>query len=493
MDDRNSHPAVEDPVLSQLNANNAVTNNTTLMSPLSPSMEPGQGPERSDASTVGFPQNPSDTGPLRPANIFRSSPSHEFHVENPVMGTPTHFQIREDSAGTPPVAPIGDRELRSPTECSRLDTGMDTSSREPSRERNNYDADVILAYQQLSTALQAAEDADAAEQASTGIIIADDASATDAGYVSDAATTASTSITSSIWNHSFENGRRYHKFREGAYHFPNDDIEQEREDMKHSMVKMLCHHKLHFAPIGPNPQEILDIGTGTGSWAIEMGEIYPSASVLGIDLSPIQPDWVPPNVRFMVDDVESPWLHPLNHFDYIHSRHTVMAIKDWGSLLRRCYEHTRPGGWIELQEIYHFPMSNNNPEMPRYHPVAQYWRHVDEGLKQLGVDFRFSSGGQIAELMRQRGFTGVAERVFHVPIGTWPQNKMLKSVGVYWKTILLDGLQAIALRPLMRGLRWDRDHVEAFLVSVRKAYHDNSCQMFMPLICVYGQKPLNTY
>ncbi|RYP86193.1 hypothetical protein DL769_000805 [Monosporascus sp. CRB-8-3] len=480
MGDRNSHPEVEDPATSQIRTKNEVTNNKVakdipLLSSFSPSNGSEQGPEPSDPSALILPQNSSDAS------------------QNPFMGTQTHCQVRGDSVGILPGVLTGDRMLRFPTEGSTLDKGTDISSEGLNRERNNYDADVILAYQQLSTALQAAEDADAAEQASTGAIIADDASVTDAGYVSDAATTASTSITSSIWNHSFENGRRYHKFREGAYHFPNDDVEQEREDMKHSMVKMLCHHKLHFAPIGPNPQEILDIGTGTGSWAIEMGETYPSASVLGIDLSPIQPDWVPPNVRFMVDDVESPWLHQPNQFDYIHSRHTVMAIKDWESLLRRCYEHTKPGGWIELQEIYHFPMSNNNPEMPRDHPVAQYWWYVDEGLKQLGVDFRFSSGGQIAELMRQSGFAGVAERVFHVPIGTWPQNKMLKSVGVYWKTILLDGLQAIALRPLMRGLRWDRDQVETFLVSVRKAYHDNSCQMFMPLICVYGQKPPNTY
>ena len=69
-----------------------------------------------------------------------------------------------------------------------------------------------------------------------------------------------------------------------------------------------------------------------------VGEQYPSAEVLGIDLSPIQPEWVPPNVRFAVDDVESPWLFPRNNFDYIHSRHTVMAVKKWMKLFRRAYE-----------------------------------------------------------------------------------------------------------------------------------------------------------
>ena len=149
-------------------------------------------------------------------------------------------------------------------------------------------------------------------------------------------------------------------------------------------------------------------------------------------------------------------------------------------------------------------MSNNHHGgwMPPNHPVAQYWRYVDEGLAELGVDlsgrlYASLSAGRteppLMELMRERGFVNVTQRVFHVPIGTWPQNKMLKSVGVYWRTILLDGLQAIALRPLMRGLGWDRDEVETFLVSVRKAYQDNSCQMFMPFVCMYSQKPLSVH
>lgn len=37
-----------------------------------------------------------------------------------------------------------------------------------------------------------------------------------------------------------------------------------------------------------------------------VGDQYPAANILGMDLSPIQPEWVPPNVQFVVDDVESP-------------------------------------------------------------------------------------------------------------------------------------------------------------------------------------------
>lgn len=121
---------------------------------------------------------------------------------------------------------------------------------------------------ELTAEQNAQEDIAALGQAEGNIEIDNDESTFDAGYASDANSLASTSLTSSVRNYTFENGRRYHKFREGRYHFPNDDVEQEREDMKHAMYMMLCQ-QLHFAPIGDSPHQILDVGTGTGIWAIE--------------------------------------------------------------------------------------------------------------------------------------------------------------------------------------------------------------------------------
>ena len=78
--------------------------------------------------------------------------------------------------------------------------------------------------------------------------------------------TGSQSATSSIYAHTFEHGRRYQHFKHGRYPIPNDDIEQNREDMKHAMLKEVMDGLLFYAPIGENPQMILDIGTGTGAW-----------------------------------------------------------------------------------------------------------------------------------------------------------------------------------------------------------------------------------
>jgi SAM-dependent methyltransferase len=332
--------------------------------------------------------------------------------------------------------------------------------------------------------------AEAAIVADADEVDLDTDNASDGGYESDTHNEGTSSISSSIRDYMYENGRRYHRFREGQYNFPNDDPEQEREDMKHAMMKLLCKQKLHFAPIGDHPQQILDMGTGTGIWAIEMGDQFRSANVLGVDLSPIQPDWLPPNVQFLVDDVESPWLHPRNHFDYIHCRHTVMGIRNWMRLFRRCHEHLKPGGWIELQEVYHSPLTTKPGGVPKDNPIAQYWSLVTNGLNELGVDFHISAGSKLADMMRDAGYVNVTERTLHIPLGTWPKNKVLKTVGLYWRTILMDGIQAIALGPLTRGLKWSVADVEAFLISVRKAYLEcNPLLLYMRLRIIYAQKP----
>jgi hypothetical protein len=102
--------------------------------------------------------------------------------------------------------------------------------------------------------------------------VSDDA---DSAYGDIASETAS--LTSSIMRGRYENGRRYHAYQEELYPFPDDEEEQDRLDIKYASLQCVFSDKILFAPI-KDPQQVLDIGTGTGIWAIDAGEAFPGAT-----------------------------------------------------------------------------------------------------------------------------------------------------------------------------------------------------------------------
>lgn len=69
-----------------------------------------------------------------------------------------------------------------------------------------------------------------------------------------------------------------------------------------------------------------------------MGDEYPEAAVTGIDLSPIWPDWVPPNVKFVVDDAEAEWFHEPDSFDFIRLGNMAPSIQEWPKLFESAYK-----------------------------------------------------------------------------------------------------------------------------------------------------------
>ena len=77
------------------------------------------------------------------------------------------------------------------------------------------------------------------------------------------------SLTSSIERYPIENGRRYHAFKDGNYVMPNDETELDRLDLMHQLLRVTMRNKLFFAPLDKDVARIIDVGTGTGIWAIE--------------------------------------------------------------------------------------------------------------------------------------------------------------------------------------------------------------------------------
>lgn len=69
---------------------------------------------------------------------------------------------------------------------------------------------------------------------------------------------------------------------------------------------------------------------GEDHGATDFADQYPSARVMGFDLSAIQPAWVAPNVQFEINDAcEAEWGYRANRFDFIHVRAMYGSIADW--------------------------------------------------------------------------------------------------------------------------------------------------------------------
>jgi ubiquinone/menaquinone biosynthesis C-methylase UbiE len=108
-------------------------------------------------------------------------------------------------------------------------------------------------------------------------------------------------------------------------------------DLQHSILLQVLDDMLYLAPLSDDITHVLDIGTGTGIWAIEFADQHPACEITGTDLSSIQPSWVPPNVRFVIDDAEEQWVFN-KKFDYVHVHVMIASIRDWPRFVGQGFE-----------------------------------------------------------------------------------------------------------------------------------------------------------
>jgi len=157
---------------------------------------------------------------------------------------------------------------------------------------------------------------------------------------------------------------------------------------------------------------VLDFGTGTGIWAMDFADEFPSAIVLGNDLSPIQPTWVPPNCKFTVDDVEAEWLYKSSEaFDYIHGRGMAGGIGDWHRLYTQAYNHLKPGGWLEMQE-YEAWIRSDDDSMERCTYVNQWLDLLEEASIKCGKKLNVAEDQK--QWLIDAGFQDVRDDVYKV-------------------------------------------------------------------------------
>lgn len=259
---------------------------------------------------------------------------------------------------------------------------------------------------------------------------------------------------------------------------PQDEQELDRIDMAHAKYYILLNEKRFLAPIPSNPQEILDLGTGSGIWSIDISEEFPSANVKGVDLAPTQPSWVPANCSFEVDDVESEWTFRKESFDFIFARDLIFAIRDWPNLVAQCYEHLKPGGWVEFQSIYGVLNCDDGTL-----PEDGSFRQFDKLVQEAAVAFKtpLTDPGKWKEQMGNAGFVNVEEKRFKIPCSPWPKDKRMKTVGAFERENFLEGLEGMSLRLFQKGLGWSSEETKVLLAKVRGEIKNPRIHSYYPL------------
>ncbi|KDN68753.1 putative methyltransferase domain-containing protein [Colletotrichum sublineola] len=271
-------------------------------------------------------------------------------------------------------------------------------------------------------------------------------------------------LRSSIRDYRRENGRTYHSVSDGTYILPNDVREQERLDMQHHCWQLTWDGKLCMSPKNNGANRVLDVGTGTGIWAMDYADEHPAAEVIGVDLSPIQPEYVPPNCRFEIDDVEKEWTWQ-EPFDFIFARHMNACFASWEKFLKQAYEYDNA-----------FPIFCGDGTLKPDDPMARWSTLMMEGTELIGRPITVP--GEFRRLLQEAGFEDVVENKRVWPTSPWPKDEALRALGVWTQACSLDGVEPGALALFTRVLGWTREEVLVFIAGVRKDFRNKDIHAY---------------
>ncbi|PLB51433.1 putative TAM domain methyltransferase [Aspergillus steynii IBT 23096] len=324
----------------------------------------------------------------------------------------------------------------------------------------------------------------------SGVEVEDDDLLYDDGgssFINSSGLSSTTSLASSIKNYQYENGRRYHGFKEGIYTMPNDEQEQSRLELHHHIHRLKLDGHLYRSPIRRGVSSILDLGTGTGTWAVEVADMFPEAQVIGNDLSPIQSPWVPPNLSFEIDDFESDWTHEIQ-FDFIHARDLQGSVSNYDRLVNQAYDHLNPGGWFEFAEV-DLIVCGDDDTIHRAKALQETTRLVKEASAKMGRVM--GTATEHRRRLANAGFVNIREDIYKMPWSPWPKDPKLKELGKYYQVNMLESLDAYSLALLTRVLNWPVEDVHVLLDAARAELLDRSIHTYAKWFHVYGQKPRN--
>ncbi|RDH30840.1 S-adenosyl-L-methionine-dependent methyltransferase [Aspergillus welwitschiae] len=268
-----------------------------------------------------------------------------------------------------------------------------------------------------------------------------------------------------------QSGRKLRLLKTGS---PFDDQEQDRLDFFHKVFSIaLMSEKIVHVPY-PKNGRFLDLGCGTGIWAIDIAQQLPSAFVVGVDLAPIQPPNKPENCIFRAPfDLESTWTLGENEWDVIYLRMGCGDISDWQGLYRKVYAHLCDGGWLEQIEIDFTPRSVRHTKDDC---AMQFWyqsltQATEKAMRPLAHCPQWTM-----QKLQEAGFVEIHHHQVGLPLGQWHNDDYERLVGLWYRQAFTESIEPLSVVPFRSVLGWSPDQIRHLATQVKsEALTEDNC------------------
>jgi ubiquinone/menaquinone biosynthesis C-methylase UbiE len=276
-------------------------------------------------------------------------------------------------------------------------------------------------------------------------------------------------------------GKRAH-LADSPYILPVDEEESHRLDFNHYLFHQLLRGN-YIAPVN-TPDSVLDVGCGTGRWAVEMAQTFPNANVVALDLVAPADDSDsapagsthprPDNYTFVQADVFNGLPFADASFAFTHMRMMYLSIpaNRWDDLVRDLVRVTKPGGWVELMEA-ELPINGGPATQLTVDWVAQV-------CQMRGIDPM--RGTSVGRMLQSAGVSNV--RTHHVPL---PVGRYGGHLGVMGQTLILAAASALEGPIIAQGIT-SAERFRATQPAVREEMEHGPAQCVYPYYIACGQR-----